>query len=107
MSLHCMFRDSSKMKIAVEDVRVFQDINRESRGVGKRHGKMEALSEVYTRSKLVLISILACKLGFHAITSERGTFTIIAILKIKPVCSTELVGVTILPVCCAWWQNTW
>ena len=29
----------------------------------------------------MLISILACSLGFHAITSERGTFTKIAILK--------------------------
>ena len=33
----------------------------------------------------MLISILACSLGFHAITFERSTFTKIAIFKIKPV----------------------
>ena len=33
----------------------------------------------------MLISILACSLGFHAITLERSTFTKIAILKIKTV----------------------
>ena len=38
------------------------------------------------RGKPVLISILlVCSLGFHAITFERGTFTKIAILKMKPV----------------------
>ena len=37
------------------------------------------------RGKPVLISILACSLGFHAITFERGTFTKIAIFKMKPV----------------------
>ena len=31
----------------------------------------------------MLISILACSLGFHAITLERSTFTKIAILKIQ------------------------
>ena len=51
------------------------------------------------RGKLVLISIVACSLGFHAITSERGTFTKIAVC-------TEPVGVAILPFCCAWWQKT-
>ena len=33
----------------------------------------------------MLISILACSLGFQAITFERSTFTKIAIFKIKPV----------------------
>ena len=37
------------------------------------------------RGKPVLISILACSLGFHAITLERSTSTKIAILKMKPV----------------------
>ena len=37
------------------------------------------------RGKPLLISILACSLGFQAITSERGTFTKIAIFKMKPV----------------------
>ena len=37
------------------------------------------------RGRPVLISILACSLGFHAITSECGTFTKIACVKIKPV----------------------
>ena len=46
------------------------------------------------RGKLVLISILACSLGFHAITSERGTFTKIAILKSSQ-CSAERIGVAI------------
>ena len=32
----------------------------------------------------MLISILACLLGFHAITFERSTFTKIALFKIKP-----------------------
>ena len=35
------------------------------------------------RGKSVPISILACLLGFHAISLERGTFTKIAIIKIK------------------------
>ena len=29
--------------------------------------------------------LMACSLGFHAITSERGTFTKIAILETRPV----------------------
>ena len=37
----------------------------------------------------MLISILACSLGFHAITFERSTFMKIAIFKIKP-CSVVL-----------------
>ena len=37
------------------------------------------------RGKHLLISVLACSLGFHAITSERDTFRKIAILKVNPV----------------------
>ena len=37
------------------------------------------------RGKPVLISILACSVGFNAITLERSSYTNIAISKIKPV----------------------
>ena len=37
------------------------------------------------RGKPVLIYILACSLGFHAITLERSSFTKIAFFKINPV----------------------
>ena len=37
------------------------------------------------RGKPVLISILACSLGFHAITLERSIFRKITIFKMKPV----------------------
>ena len=37
------------------------------------------------RGKPVLICILACSLGFHAITLERGTFTKFASFKMEPV----------------------
>ena len=40
----------------------------------------------------MLISILACSLGFHAITLERSTFTKMAILKIKSVVLNPLVS---------------
>ena len=40
----------------------------------------------------MLISILACLLGFHAITFERSTFTKITILKSSQ-CGTEPVGI--------------
>ena len=50
------------------------------------------ISRAYTRmihrrgfSTFIVLFILACSLGFHAITFERSTFTKIAILKIKPV----------------------
>ena len=54
--------------------------------------------------KPVLISILACRLCFDAITLERSTFTKIAMNKVY---SAEPVGFTFWPVCCAWWQKTW
>ena len=54
------------------------------------------------RGKPVLISILACSLGFRAITLERRISTKIAIFKIN-----EPVAITILLSHCAWWQKTW
>ena len=38
-----------------------------------------------SRGKPVVISILACSLGFHAITFERSSYTEISSFKIKPV----------------------
>ena len=45
----------------------------------------------------MLISILACSLGFHAITFERRTFTKIAILKSSQ-CGIDPIGIALLHV---------
>ena len=48
----------------------------------------------------MLISILACSLGFHGITFERSTFAKIAIFKSSQ-CGTEPVGIAFWRPCCA------
>ena len=62
------------------------------------------LQDAVVGSLLLLISILACSLGFHAITLERSTSTKIAIFKSSQ-CRNEPVGIAILLSHCAWWQK--
>ena len=49
----------------------------------------------------MLISILACSLGFHAITFERSTFIRKSSLLKSSQCGTEPVGIAFWQPCCA------
>ena len=61
---------------------------------------LQGMQSKHIQGKPVLICILACSLGFHAITFERSVFTKIASLKSSKCCA-EPVGVDFWRSCCA------